>query len=111
MPSKKQFRCSVLALVWFILCSATSFAHPMGNFSVNHYSKISIGQQSVEILYLVDMAEIPTYQEMRQYDVVAKPDEASGARYLSLQEPILRTGLLLESDGQPVSLESISRRL
>jgi ABC-type nickel/cobalt efflux system permease component RcnA len=111
MASKKQFRCSVLALVWIILCSATSFAHPMGNFSVNHYSKISIGQQSVEILYLVDMAEIPTYQEMRQYDVVAKPEEASAAHYLSLQEPILRTGLLLESDGQPVSLESISRRL
>ena len=40
------------------------FAHPMGNFSINHYSKIKIGQKSVEILYLVDMAEIPTYQEI-----------------------------------------------
>jgi ABC-type nickel/cobalt efflux system permease component RcnA len=111
MPSDKKFRCSVLALVWIILCSATSFAHPMGNFSVNHYSKISIGQESVEILYLVDMAEIPTYQEVRQYDMVVKPDDPSAAHYLSLEEPILKTGLLLESDGHPVPLESISRRL
>src|ERR1700729_2722225 len=102
MPSDKKFRCCVLALVWIILCSATSFAHPMGNFSVNHYSKISIGQESVEILYLVDMAEIPTYQEVRQYDMVVKPDDPSAAHYLSLEEPILKTGLLLESDGHPV---------
>ena len=32
----------VLFLFVLILSSATSFAHPMGNFSVNHYSKITI---------------------------------------------------------------------
>ncbi len=31
----------VLLLFVLILSSATSFAHPMGNFSVNHYSKIT----------------------------------------------------------------------
>src|SRR3984957_8780917 len=111
MPSDKKFRCSILALVWIVMGSATAFAHPMGNFSVNHYSKISIGQKSVEILYLIDMAEIPTYQDMRQYDFVAKPDDPSAVHYLSLREPILRTGLLLESDGQPVVLDTISHCL
>jgi len=101
----------MVAMLWIVLCSATAFAHPMGNFSVNHYSRISIGPESVKILYLIDMAEIPTYQDMRQYDFAAKPGDPGAARYLELQEPILRAGLLLESDGQPVVLESISRSL
>jgi high-affinity nickel-transport protein len=101
----------ILALVWAILNSASSFAHPMGNFSVNHYSKITIGQQSIEILYLVDMAEIPTYQEIREFEIIAKPDDPSTVRYLDRQEPILRAGLVLESDGRPVHFETISRRV
>ena len=101
----------LLGLFLLILGSATCFAHPMGNFSVNHYSKITIGQQSIEILYLVDMAEIPTYQEVREFDVIPKPDDPSVSRYLDRQEPLLKAGLALESDGQPVQLETLSRVL
>ena len=100
-----------LALILLIFCSARSFAHPMGNFSVNHYSKITIGQESIDILYLVDMAEIPTYQEMRRFDFIPKLDDPNVGHYLDAQEPILKAGLLLQSDGQPVQLESISRRV
>jgi ABC-type nickel/cobalt efflux system permease component RcnA/high-affinity nickel permease len=107
--SSRRYRL-ILALV-SVLCSATCFAHPMGNFSVNHYSKISVGPKSIEILYLVDMAEIPTYQEIRQFDVTPKPDDPSAGRYLDNQEPTLRAGLSLENDGQAVQLETISRRV
>ena len=100
----------LLGLFLLILGSATCFAHPMGNFSVNHYSKITIGQQSIEILYLVDMAEIPTYQEIRKFDVTPKPDDPSVYRYLDGQEPLLKAGLSLESDGRPVQFETIERR-
>ena len=110
MRDDRRYRL-ILALLWVILCSATCFAHPMGNFSVNHYSKISIGQKSIEILYLVDMAEIPTYQQMRQFDVTPKADDPSAGHYLDKQEPTLRAGLSLESDGQAVQLETISRRV
>lgn len=101
----------ILGLVWLSISSATCFAHPMGNFSINHYSKIKISQESVEILYLVDMAEIPTYQEIRQFNFSPKPDDHGVSRYLDRQEPILRAGLSLESDGQPVELQATSRRL
>jgi len=101
----------VLALYLLVLSSLPCFAHPMGNFSINHYSKIKIGQKSVEILYLVDMAEIPTYQEIRDFDLAPKPDDPSASRYLDHHEPSLRAGLLLESDGQPVQLETLSRVL
>jgi ABC-type nickel/cobalt efflux system permease component RcnA len=100
-----------LLLLVFLLSSATSFAHPMGNFSINHYSKIKIGQQSIEIRYLIDMAEIPTFQEIRQSDFTAKADDPGTSRYLDRQEQLLKEGLLLESDGRVVRLDTISRQV
>jgi nickel/cobalt exporter len=96
-------------LAFLILSSALCFAHPMGNFSINHYSKIKIGQKSVEILYLVDMAEIPTYQAIREFSLTPQPDDPSASRYLDREDPILRAGLSLDNDGKPVQLETISR--
>src|SRR5580692_13212522 len=101
---------SVLLFV-LLLSSATSFAHPMGNFSVNHYSRIKIGQRSIEIRYLIDMAEIPTFQEVRQSDFTAKADDPSTSRYLDRQEQLLKEGLLLEGDGRVVRLDTISRHV
>jgi ABC-type nickel/cobalt efflux system permease component RcnA/high-affinity nickel permease len=100
-----------LFLFVLILTSATSFAHPMGNFSVNHYSKITIGQQSIEIRYLIDMAEIPTFQEIRQFELTPKADDRNAARYLDRQVQLLKEGLSLENDGQPVRLETTSRQI
>ena len=94
-----------------ILSSATAFAHPMGNFSVNHYSKVTIKQGLVEIRYLIDMAEIPTFQEIRRFDIAAKADDPSVLRYLERQEQPLKQGLSLESDGEVVQLDTISREV
>jgi ABC-type nickel/cobalt efflux system permease component RcnA len=101
----------VLLLFVMMLSSSTSFAHPMGNFSVNHYSKIKIGQQSIEVRYLIDMAEIPTFQEIRQSEFTPKADDPSTSRYLDRQEQLLKEGLSLESDGQAVRLETMSRQV
>ena len=43
-------------------------AHPLGNFTVNRYSGIDLAPGSVRITYVVDMAEIPTYQETANID-------------------------------------------
>jgi ABC-type nickel/cobalt efflux system permease component RcnA len=91
-----------------MLCSSTSFAHPMGNFSINHYSKIKIDQKSIEIRYLIDMAEIPTFQEMRQFDI---GPTVNVAHYLDREGQLLKQGIALESDGRPVRLDTISRQV
>ena len=36
----------------------------MGNFTINHYSALTVGSDQVALLYVLDMAEIPTYQEL-----------------------------------------------
>jgi ABC-type nickel/cobalt efflux system permease component RcnA len=91
-----------------LVSAASSFAHPMGNFSVNHYAKITIGQGSVEIRYLLDMAEIPTFQEIRQLDIPPTADAPSA--YVARQERRLKEGISLESDGESVRLDTVSRQ-
>lgn len=110
---KSNHRRAGIVLLLFVLVwsSVTSFAHPMGNFSVNHYSKVTIKQGSIEILYLIDMAEIPTFQEIRQFNITPRTDDPSASRYLDRQQQVLKEGLSLESDGQGVRLETISRQV
>jgi ABC-type nickel/cobalt efflux system permease component RcnA len=109
--NKSSHRRPGLVLLLFGLSSAISFAHPMGNFSINHYAKIKIGQKSIEIRYLIDMAEIPTFQEIRQFGITPPADDLAGSRYLDRQDQLLKEGISLESDGQLVRLDTMSRQL
>jgi nickel/cobalt transporter (NicO) family protein len=42
---------------------ASALAHPLGNFTVNRYSEISLSGKRVYVRYALDLAEIPTFQE------------------------------------------------
>jgi len=44
-------------------------AHPMGNFSVSHFTKFDVTKKSVHVTYVLDLAEIPTYQLMRDWNL------------------------------------------
>src|SRR5215212_3407891 len=35
-------------------------AHPLGNFTVNQYSRIEIGADEAHLVYVLDLAELPT---------------------------------------------------
>jgi len=59
----------LLALVAFVaiaLPAADADAHPLGNFSVNHLTRVAVIKDSVELRYILDIAEIPTFQARRQ---------------------------------------------
>jgi nickel/cobalt exporter len=98
-------------ILGLILCSLPVLAHPMGNFSINHYSKLKIEPSSIEIRYLIDMAEIPTFQEMRGSDVGPAAGKTITARYLEEQGKLLMAGLALKSDGEAVRLDTVSRQV
>jgi len=104
-------RSSVLILVllaWLGIPQAGS-AHPMGNFSISHYSAIRIQGGNVEVRYFIDMAEIPTFQEIQSSGIVAQVGDPSLAPYLAQEANILRAGLLLEIDGQQVELRTVDQ--
>ena len=56
-------RATLIAVVLVLLGAARADAHPLGNFSVNHLSTVSISSDRVDIRYVLDQAEIPTVQE------------------------------------------------
>src|SRR3954447_4560092 len=46
-----------------LVAPAAAQAHPLGNFSVNHLAEISVSADRVDVRYLLDVAEIPTFQK------------------------------------------------
>src|SRR4051812_19452946 len=83
-------------------------AHPMGNFTVNHYSALTVGADQVQILYVLDMAEIPTYQELGTIREDHSPDLTPVQRtdYLARKSAQVIQGLRLTLDGRPLALAS-----
>lgn len=57
----------VIALL--VVAPASLHAHPMGNFSVNHYARIEPHPQGVEVLYVLDLAEIPTFELLQKWNL------------------------------------------
>ena len=43
--------------------AAAAAAHPLGNFSVNHQTRVRSRADRVDVHYILDQAEIPTFQE------------------------------------------------
>jgi len=57
--------------------AAALCAHPMGNFSVSHYARIEVSGGGAEIRYVLDLAEIPSFQLLQQWGL-----NADGPRHL-----------------------------
>ena len=60
-------RCLVLAVVGAALAiCASAAAHPLGNFTINRYSRVEPSGDRLYVLYVLDLAEIPTFQAKPQ---------------------------------------------
>lgn len=80
-----------------------ALAHPLGNFTVNRYSRVEISGDRVYVLYVLDMAEIPAYQERQRM--------GSESAYLSRKADELGEGLELRVAGERVALRPVRRAL
>ncbi len=58
-----MMRIVLIAVVALAALEATASAHPLGNFSVNHLSRVSVSSDRVDVRYILDEAEIPTFQQ------------------------------------------------
>jgi nickel/cobalt transporter (NicO) family protein len=83
----------VLALAALVL-PAASFAHPLGNFTVNRYSEIALSGDRVFVRYALDLAEIPAFQE------------GSTVRSAAFARAVADR-LVLQLDGRRVELEPL----
>ena len=85
---------------------AVAAAHPLGNFTVNRYAALRVEARMLSVRYVVDMAEIPAYQEIaaldRNRNGALDPDERDA--YLARAPGELAQNLALTVDGTVVPL-------
>ena len=107
---RKRF-CFFILMAACLLLGPRSFAHPMGNFSVNHYSKISLEQDGIRVSYIIDLAEIPTYQELQQANVTANVADPAVTHYVASRGVEFGSGLSLIIDGKRLPLRLLSSQV
>jgi nickel/cobalt exporter len=93
-----------------VVCAAASLAlsaHPMGNFSVNHYSRLHLRDGAATLTYVLDLAEIPTFELFGQWQIDGK-DQAALAAKSKAQAEEWMANLSLQQGGQPATLRLIS---
>ena len=96
----------LIALLSMAVMPGGASAHPMGNFSINQYSALTLGADKVELRYIVDMAEIPTFQELSNIRADHSTDLTQQERsaFIAGKTEQLSKGLSLSVNGTEVPL-------
>src|SRR6266542_1907219 len=103
---------SVLGLVAFALARPPhAEAHPLGNFTVNRYSRLELYSDAIRVRYVLDMAEIPTFQEIDSIDLDGdgQPSASENEAYLERKSPEVLDSLHLTANGSPLKLRVLTR--
>lgn len=92
---------ALLAFLALALPAAEADAHPLGNFTVNHLTEVAVADDGVQLRYILDVAEIPTFQARHQ----------SRAQVLRRAREEIARRLVVTVDGRRVALRSAGTAL
>jgi len=100
VPRKALLRTALVlgaAAVAVLAPASAASAHPLGNFTVNHYTGLLVGTDQADIEHVVDLAEIPTAQLGNRIDDL---DQLAGDQCTDVTD-----SLQLAVAGDPVDLQ------
>jgi len=83
-----------LAFLFALVLAPPAVAHPLGNFTVNRYSELTLSGDRVYVRCVLDLAEIPTFQDGPRVRKRGYAREAA-------------RGLMLQVDGHRLGLQSL----
>jgi ABC-type nickel/cobalt efflux system permease component RcnA len=89
----------LLVLAAALAAPVAAQAHPLGNFTINRFARVEVAGHRLYVRYVLDMAEIPTFQ--------ARQEGVNPAVYARR----LARGLHVTVDGQPVPLTTTGHAL
>jgi nickel/cobalt exporter len=92
---------ALTAFVALALSAAEADAHPLDNFTVNHLTEVAVADDGVQLRYVLDIAEIPTFQARHQ----------SRAQVLRRARQEIARRLVVTVDGRRVTLRSAGAAL
>ncbi len=101
---KSRYRTASLTALVLLACALPAAAHPLGNFTINHLTKLALSGRHLDVRYVLDMAEIPAYQTMRAEDASGRLTPAEMSAWAQREGRLLAGELQLADDGVAVPL-------
>jgi ABC-type nickel/cobalt efflux system permease component RcnA len=103
----------LVAVAVLLLAPALVAAHPLGNFTINHYAGIRIEPDRVLLDVVIDQAEIAAFQARQGFDTdgdgSVSDEEVEAGRVVACDE--LAPDLLLTADDTELALRTIEAGL
>lgn len=106
---KKHFYILIALLIFAVSASA----HPLGNFSVNQYSRLEVEKSQIKIRQILDLAEIPTFQANSAIDTDkdGKMSVAELNAYAEQITPQILANLFLSVNNQPIEIRAEKKNI
>ena len=97
---------ALFTVIMSLIVVPVAFAHPLGNFTINHYTGLHVGRDKITLDFVLDMAEIPTFQEIQSFDSNGngQPDPQETAKYKPARCATIGSQLDLRLNGRPLAL-------
>jgi ABC-type nickel/cobalt efflux system permease component RcnA len=92
---------SIAVALMASLSATAADAHPLGNFTVNHLTQVAVADDGVQLRYILDVAEIPTFQARHQ----------SRAQILQRARREIADRLVVSVDGRRLALRDAGTAL
>ena len=101
----KRLAIVLATAVTALVAAGVAAAHPLGNFTTNHYAEVVLTGDRVYVHYVLDLAEIPTFQARDDVTALGR------VRYADRLAQAVTSGLVLSVDGRTRRLVAVERRL
>jgi ABC-type nickel/cobalt efflux system permease component RcnA len=95
------------AVVACLAIPGGALAHPLGNFTINQLAQVRIDRGEARVHYVLDQAEVPTFQQLQHFDEDGSGAIDTAAEERQVMDDLLvqiSSGLRLTADGRPVAL-------
>jgi ABC-type nickel/cobalt efflux system permease component RcnA len=99
-----MFRLAAIVIVALFAIPLPLQAHPLGNFTSNHLTRIAVHPTSIDVHYVLDDAEIPTFSLLRSLDAHGKPSPPVLNAWAVQHAKDIASDLVLTVGGQPAAL-------
>ncbi|MDB5026981.1 MAG: ABC-type uncharacterized transport system, permease component [Candidatus Eremiobacteraeota bacterium] len=101
---RRLLRVAGFVAVAVLAIAGPATAHPLGNFTVNHLSRITVDRDAVRVRYVLDLAEIPAFSLERSLDRRGTPSPDILARWARSHADTIAPQLSLTVDARAAAL-------
>jgi nickel/cobalt transporter (NicO) family protein len=103
----------MVAIATMLVLPGLAAAHPLGNFTINHYAEVRIEPERVLLDVVIDQAEIAAFQARQDFDTDAdgsvSDEEVEAGRIAACD--VLAPDLRLTADDRSIDLRTIEAGL